>query len=35
MPRKCFNLVLADMARYNSKGKAIIYGETKLLPGAS
>ena len=30
MPRKSFNLVLADMARYNPEGKAIIYGEKKV-----
>jgi acyl-CoA synthetase (AMP-forming)/AMP-acid ligase II len=30
MPRKCFSLVLADMARYNPRGKAIIYGEKKV-----
>ena len=30
MPRKCFSLVLADMARYNPGGKAIIYGEKKV-----
>jgi len=30
MPRKSFSLVLADMARYNPRGKAIIYGEKKV-----
>ena len=30
MPRKCFSLVLADMARYNPEGKAIIYGNKKI-----
>lgn len=30
MPRKCFSLVLADMARYNPRGKAIIYGKKKV-----
>ncbi|MGA2781689.1 MAG: hypothetical protein ABSF13_07185 [Smithella sp.] len=30
MPRKCFSLVLAGMARYNPRGKAIIYDEKKV-----
>jgi len=30
MPRKCFSLVLADMARYNPGGKAIIYGDKEF-----
>ncbi|MDD5712753.1 MAG: class I adenylate-forming enzyme family protein [Smithellaceae bacterium] len=30
MARKCFSLLLADMARYNPSGKAITYGDKKV-----
>jgi acyl-CoA synthetase (AMP-forming)/AMP-acid ligase II len=30
MPRKCFNEVLADMAKYNPNGTAVSYGDRKV-----